>query len=300
MSQNLRFVIVPKVAHPWFEEVFKGARAEAESLSQAAGCHIAIEYAPPSVCDIDEQNQLLHELCKSEPDGIAVDPVDAIGNLTAIHHIRAQHIPVVLFDSPSPDPRITSIGNDFDQQGVLAAERLASLIGYEGKVAIMKGFPTAPNHKARYEAQWRVLSEHPLIRIVNGGTDNDDIATARREALAVLEAHPDLNGYLCCDASGPIGIAEAVKQSGRIGTVMVVGMDGIAPIVQAIKDGILESSSATIPTMQGAMCTLMLWRATLGLTLPQRVDTGIDLITRDNVDAFLTDTRAGTTSPSTH
>lgn len=292
MTQKLRFVLVPKVAHPWFEEVYKGARAEAENLSHNAHCHITIDYQPPPLCDIDEQNELLHEICKSEPDGIAVDPVDAIGNLTAIHHIRAQNIPVVLFDSPSPDPRITSIGNDFARQGVLAAERLASLIGYEGKVAIMKGFPTAPNHKARYEAQLQVLSEHAFIHVVDGGTDNDDIETARLEAEAVLQAHPDLKGYLCCDASGPIGIAEAVKQAGRIGKVQVVGMDGITPILRAIKDGILESSSATIPTMQGALCTLMLWRASLGLPLPQTVDTGIDLITRDNVDAFLSKAEA--------
>ena len=41
------------------------------------------------------------------------------------------------------------------------------------------------------------------------------------------------------------------------------------------------------PTLQGSMCVLMLWQATLGAALPQRIDTGIDVITRENVDAHL-------------
>jgi ribose transport system substrate-binding protein len=182
-----------------------------------------------------------------------------------------------------------SIGNDFAQQGIIAAERLVKLLGGAGKVAVMQGYPTAPNHKERYEAQMAVLRKHPRITVVDGGTDNDDIETARQQASAVLEAHPDLSGYLCCDASGPIGIATAIKKAGRAGKVKVVSMDGIKPILDAIKEGVIESSSATIPKMQGSMSVLMLWQASLGVKMPQAVDTGIDLITQDNVDIYLAD-----------
>jgi ribose transport system substrate-binding protein len=64
-------------------------------------------------------------------------------------------------------------------------------------------------------------------------------------------------------------------------------MDSIRPILEAVKEGILESSAATIPTMQGSMSILMLWQASLGVQIPQRIDTGIDLITPGNVDSFL-------------
>jgi ribose transport system substrate-binding protein len=289
MAKSLRFIIVPKVAHPWSDEVHKGARAEADSLGRELGIEVIVDYVPPSICDVAEQNTVLDRVAKGRPDGIAVDPVDAVGHMTTIDRIRTQGTPVVLFDSPSPDPGITSVGNDFARQGVIAAERLVSLIGHAGKVAVMQGYPTAPNHKARYEAQLAVLSRHPDITVVDGGVDNDDIETARRQALAVLAAHPDLQGYLCCDASGPIGIATAVKEAGRVGRVKVVGMDGIRPILEAIKDGVIESSAATIPRMQGAMAVLMLWQATLGLRTPQAIDTGIDVITQENVDRYLAD-----------
>lgn len=286
MKKVLRFIIVPKVAHPWSDEVNKGAQAQAGILSREVGVEIVVDYMPPTICDVVEQNAILEKIAKLQPDGIAVDPVDAIGHMKAINRIRDQGIPVVLFDSLSPDPGITSIGNDFAQQGIIAAERLVKLIGYAGKVAVMQGYPTAPNHKARYEAQMAVLRKYPDISIVDGGIDNDDIETARQQALNVLESYPDLKGYLCCDASGPIGIATAIKQAGKAGEVKVVSMDGIKPILEAIKEGVIESSSATIPKMQGSMSILMLWQASLGVQMPQAIDTGIDVITQENVDRY--------------
>lgn len=290
MANALRFIIVPKVSHPWFDEVNKGAQAQAKILSRELGVEIVVHYMPPSVADVVEQNAILEQAAKSRPSGIAVDPVDAVGHMTALNRIRDQGIPVVLFDSPSPDNSITSVGNNFTQQGIIAAERLVKLIGCAGKVAVMQGYPTAPNHKERYEAQLAVLGKHSGITVVDGGIDNDDIETARQQASAVLELHPDLSGYLCCDASGPIGIASAIKMAGKAGKVKVVGMDGIKPILDAIKEGVIDSSSATIPKMQGSMSVLMLWQASLGVQMPQAIDTGIDVITQENVDSYLAGT----------
>ncbi len=289
MAIAFRFIIVPKVAHPWFDEVNKGAQAQAKILSREIGVEIVVDYMPPSFADVVEQSAILEKAARSRPSGIAVDPVDTVGHMTAINRIREQGIPVVLFDSPSPDGSITSVGNNFAQQGIIASERLVKLIGYTGKVAVMQGYPTAPNHKERYEAQIAVLGRYPSITIVDGGKDNDDIATARQQASAVLESHPDLSGYLCCDASGPIGIATAIKKAGKTGKVKVVGIDGIKPILDAIKEGVIESSSATIPKMQGSMSVLILWQASLGVQMPRSIDTGIDVITQENVHTYLAD-----------
>ena len=287
MAKPLRFAIVPKIAHPWFDEVHEGARSQAALLSRELGIDISIDYLPPPLADAGEQNNILEKLAESHPSGVAIDPVVAPSHLKAIAHLRNRGIPVVLFDSPSPDASLPSIGNDFSEQGRIAAERLVQLIGAKGKIAVMQGYPTAPNHKARYDAQLTVLKKYPDIRIVDGGTDNDDIDVAKQQALAVLEKHPDLTGYLCCDASAPIGIATALKQTGKAGKVKVVGMDGIRPILEAIRDGILDSSSATKPRMQGSMAILMLWESALGIQTPQAIDTGIDVITKDNVDFYL-------------
>lgn len=291
MAKSFRFIIVPKVSHPWYDEVKQGAQTQADVLSRELGTSVTIEFLPPAAADTSAQAAILEQAAASAPSGIALDPVDVVEHLAVISRIQATGIPVVLFDAPSPAPDLTSVGNNFAEQGFIAAERLVKLIGSAGKVAVMRGVPTAPNHQERYHAQVQVLKQHPQITIVDGGTDHDDIETARQQAAAVLTAHPDLKGYLCCDASSPIGIAAAIKQSGRAGSVKVVGMDGIRPILEAIKEGLIESSSATIPRMQGSMAILMLWQATQGLKLPRSIDTGIDLITQENVDRHLADAK---------
>lgn len=283
-----RFVIIPKVAHPWFEEVRRGALAQAQLLHEKLGVDISVEYLPPAKADTALQDSLLAEVAASSPSGILVDPVDVITKMPALAAVRESGAPLVVFDSPSPDPSFTSVGNDFSEQGRIAARRLVDLIGGTGEVAVMQGFPTAPNHRQRFDAQVAVLREHPGVTVVDGGVDNDSIEQAKAEAAAVLAARPGLRGYLCCDASGPVGIAEALREAGRVGQVTAVGMDGIEPILLAIKDGVLDSSAATIPDMQGSMALLMLWEAAEGMRIPRNVDTGIDLITAANVDDFLT------------
>jgi ribose transport system substrate-binding protein len=179
MPKSLRFVIVPKVAHPWFDEVNKGAQTQAQVLSRELSAEIVVDYVPPSTCDIAEQNAVLKTAALGRPTGIAVDPVDAVCHMDAIHCIRDQGIPLLLFDSPSPAAGITSVGNNFSQQGIIASERLANLIGYTGKVAVMQGYPAAPNHKQRYDAQLEILRKYPILQSLRGART---MTTLRRPA----------------------------------------------------------------------------------------------------------------------
>jgi ribose transport system substrate-binding protein len=287
METRFRFVIVPKVSHPWFDEVVKGARDQAHFLQQRLGADVVVDYRPPGSASVAEQNTVLEGTLSTRPDGIALDPVDAVANIRAVERIRSAGIPLLLFDAPSGESRIPSVGNDFARQGAMAAEHLAGLLAGRGKVALMRGVPSAPNHDERYRAQLSVLKRYPGIVVIDGGADNDDIETAQRQAAAVLASNPDLSGYLCCDAAGPIGIAAAVRQARRVGTLKVVGMDGIRPILEAIREGVIQASSSTRPRMQGSMAILMLWQAALGNPIPNAIDTGIDVVTPENVAAFL-------------
>ena len=288
-AKDYRFVIVPKVVHPWFDEVNIGAMEQAAKMEQALGGKVTIDYMAPTVADVTEQNRILEQAAVTRPDGIAVDPLDAVGNKQVMDEIRNRGIPLIVFDSPSPPGSgITSVGNNFTEQGEIAAERLVELLGGKGKVAIMQGFPTAPNHLERFEAQKAVLAKYPGIEFVDGGISNDDIQTAQQQAAAVMAATPDLAGYLMCDAAAPIGIATAVKEAGKQGQVTVVGMDNLSDICVAVKEGVIESTASTIPRMQGAMSVLMMWQASIGGETPQTVDTGILIVTPANADEFIT------------
>lgn len=286
-KEALTFVIVPKVVHPWFDEVNKGAQLQAAALSEQLGVEVIIDYRAPQTADVAEQNTVLEQAAATMPDGIALDPLDYEGNKAVIEEIEKQGIPVVLFDAPSPQGSgLTSVGNDFAEQATIAADKLAELIGGTGKVAVMQGVPTAPNHAERYQAHLDALAKYPGITVVDGGIDNDSVEEAQSQAAAVLAANPDLKGYLNCDACAT-GIAAAVEEAGKKGQVTIVSMDNLIEILEYVKSGTITATSSTIPQMQGSMAVLMMWQKSIGMEIPAVVDTGIAYIDSTNIDKWI-------------
>lgn len=286
-GEDLTFVIVPKCVHPWFDEVNKGAKLQAEALSKQLGVKVTIEYRAPETADVAEQNTVLEQAAVTKPAGIAVDPLDYEGNKAVIEEIERQGIPVVLFDAPAPEGSdLTSVGNDFAEQARIAADKLAELIGFSGKVAVMQGVPTAPNHAERYQAHLDALAKYPDIEVIDGGIDNDSVEEAQAQAAAVLAANPDLKGYLNSDACAT-GIAAAVEEAGKKGKVTIVSMDNLIEILEYVKSGTITATSSTIPQMQGSMAVLMLWQKSIGMEIPKVVDTGIAYIDSSNVDEWI-------------
>lgn len=286
-GEDLTFVIVPKTVHAWFDEVNKGAQLQADALSEQLGVEVKIDYRAPSKSDVAEQNSVMEQAAATKPDGIALDPVDYDGSKAVIEEIQAQGIPVVLFDAPSPEGSgLTSVGNDFAEQAAIAADKLAELIGEQGKVAVMQGFPSAPNHAERYQAHLDALKKYPNIEVIDGGIDNDNVEEAQSQAAAVLAANPDLKGYLNCDACGS-GVAAAIEEAGKAGDVTFVAMDNLIEILDYVKTGTISATSSTIPQMQGSMAVLMMWQQSIGVEIPQKVDTGIAYIDETNIDEWL-------------
>lgn len=286
-AKDFRFVIVPKVVHPWFDEVNKGAKEEADLLGKQLGVKIVVDYIAPTTADVTEQNSILERVATTKPDGITVDPLDASGNRQVFIEIMRRGIKLMTFDSPPPpDLGIGGVGNNFTQQANIADEMLLKLVGYKGEIAVMQGFPTAPNHKERYEAHLAYLKKYPNVKIIDGGIDNDSINTAQQQAAAVLASHPNLVGYLNCDATS-VGIAAAIREAGKVGKVRAVLMDSLHDEVMMVKEGIIDGLSATKPREQGALAVLMLYQAAIGGRTPFWVDTGIDVITKANVDEWL-------------
>src|SRR4051812_44392601 len=79
-KDSYRFVIVPKVVHPWFDKVNNGAQAAAAALKAQTGASIEIVYSAPQTADVVQQNQILDSALATHPDGLAVDLLDPSGN----------------------------------------------------------------------------------------------------------------------------------------------------------------------------------------------------------------------------
>lgn len=168
----------------------------------------------------------------------------------------------------------------------IAVDMLVEKMGTKGKVAVMQGAPTAPNHAERYQAHLDALAKYPDIQVIDGGIDNDNVETAQSQAAAVLAANPDLTGYLNCDACGS-GVAAAIEEKGMQDKVTFVAMDNLIEILDYVKTGTITATSSTLPQEQGMYAVLMAYQAAQGMPLPANVDTGIGRITADNIDEWI-------------
>lgn len=286
-GEELNFVIIPKCVHEWFEAVNYGALEEAEALSETYGIKINIDYRAPGAAEITQQNSVLEQVAATKPDGIAIDPIDYEGSKQIIDEIQAQGIPVILFDAAVEGSGLTAVGNDFAEQAEMEAEKLAELLDGKGQVALMHGVTTSPNHCERYDTFKEVLANYPDIEVIDGGVSQDNIETAQQQAAATIAANPDLAGYLCVDASGPIGIAAAIEEAGKQEQITFVGAENLLQILEYIKNGTIACSYSTKPQMQGSLCVLTLLQASMGQEMPQFVDTGILYIDSENVDEWI-------------
>ncbi|MDR1256625.1 MAG: substrate-binding domain-containing protein [Spirochaetaceae bacterium] len=289
---DLRIVIVPKVVHPWFDDFATYARLEAAELGAQTGRNITIDYRAPTTADVAEQNSIIQQAAATRPAGIAIDLLDYNGTAAVIEEVRRQGIPVVFFDAEAPDDSgIPQVGSPSEDQARIAAEYLAKVIGYRGKVAVMRGVPTAPNHEARYSYYFEYFKRYPDITVIQGGVDNDDIQTAQQQAAGIIAQNPDLAGYIGSNAAYPIGVGNAVREAGKVGQIHVVGLEGMAETLDLIKSGVIDGSSSAPTVIQAAQVVLLIWQQSMGNRVPLKVNTGIDLITKENVDDAIAEAR---------
>ena len=286
-KDHYRFVIVPKAVAPWFDSVNAGAEQAARMIEAQSGAEVEIVYSAPQESQVAIQNQILEQAIATRPDGIAVDPLDANANRAILQEALDQGIKVVIFDSPAPEGlEVSSVGNDFCEQAQIASRRLVELLGEEGQVAIMMGTPTAPNHAIRVRCHQAVFSEYPDIEVVATGINNDSIVQAQNQAATIMQAHPDLDGWVVSEASGPIGIGQALKEGGKVGEVQLVGLERLPEMLQLVDEGVADSTVANRPEAQGYWTVQALWQQVLNVAAPDYMDTGVDLITRDNLGDF--------------
>jgi ribose transport system substrate-binding protein len=284
LKDEYRFVMIPILAQAWFDIVYEASVRAADTLGPALGTKITIDYQAAQEADIVAQNELLERAIATQPDGIAIDPIDIESQLPIIKEAQERGIPVVMYAAIAPEGELIShIGNDFYEQGMAAANAILERIDYSGKVAIIHGVPTNTPHADRFRAYEDRFGEFPDVEIVATAFDYDDIEIAQREAAAILSAHPDLDAFAVCDAAGPVGVGYALKEAGRVGEVQYVGIDDLPQLQELMREGVLDLSVATKPNNIGEWATISLMMSNLGIDPVIWYDTKYGLLTPDMV-----------------
>lgn len=265
----------------------------------AKDLNVQVRIAGPTTIDLPALIAALDQVCAQRPAGVSVVGWDPSLSASVDQCIELG-VPVVADDGDLPNSkRLTFIGTDWTNIGIAQAKAMVEALPDGGKIATLSipaGYimQLAIHGFADYLAQFGDKYE-----IVANEDDMGSAQTAAQVTAALLAAHPDLKGIAGFDSESGAGIVTALNEAGLAGKIAVTAMEQTPEFMKTIKDG----SVAAIIVQNRELFTYYAMRTlhdfnhngltTNGLTgwdgipVPVNIDTGVLVVTKDNVDLLL-------------
>jgi ribose transport system substrate-binding protein len=261
--------------------MYEGARAAASRLRIRAGVRSVAGNA-----DLAGEAAQVRALVAERPDCFVVNPITATNLVSALRGVTT---PIINVDSPI-DPAAaaqagvrvrTYIGTDDFAAGRMAGAQMASIL-HGGEVALVGGLVANVNSGIRLRGFERGILGSRL-RVVARVTADYDRTKAEVEAERIIRAHPHIAGFFAVNDLMALGIADAVRAEGRTADIRVIGVDGSAEALGAIRAGSMTASVSQYPYVMGQLAVEACAAAARGAAVPARVDAPIALVTQANV-----------------
>jgi ABC-type sugar transport system substrate-binding protein len=275
-------VVLKGLDNPFFLAMYAGVRAESAGL----GVRTPVRSVTGDT-DLAGERAQVRALVAQHQDCYVVNPITATNLIAALRGVPG---PIVNVDSPV-DPaaaqrahvRIRSyIGTNDVAAGRLAGTTMASLLRRGGDVALLAGLPSSANSGLRLHGFEQGIAGS-RVHVAERVTADYDRTKAEVAAGQILRRHPRIAGFFAVNDLMALGVAEAVRAADRAGRIKVIGLDGIADALDAVRDGSLAATVSQYPYVMGRMAVEACAAAAGGAQLPARVDAPIALISRANV-----------------
>lgn len=274
-------VIPMSFQHQFWQAVNTGAEMAAEEF----GVEITFE-GPEDETQIDKQIDILRAALDKNPDAIAIAAIDSQAAIPLLEEADEKGIPVIAFDTPvDSDIPVTTAATDNYGAASLAAEKMAELLNGKGKVAVISYSQTSQDAVNRRDGfVERIEQEYPDIEIVDIQYGDGDHLKSTDLAKAIMQAHPDLDGFFGTNEGSAIGILNAVKEMNKENDLVIIGFDSGQQQIDAIKEGIFAGSITQNPIGMGYETVKAAVQAIKGEELPETIDTGFYWYDKDNID----------------
>lgn len=240
-GEAVTVAFVPKLQGiPYFEAMNAGGQKAAEELG------IEWLYQGPTTADAAAQSEIVRAFIQQKVDVLVVAPNDPDSMAPLLQEAQDAGIRVATSDTDAPNSVRELFVNQTtpENHGRALAESLAGAMGGAGEFAIVSCSETASNLNSYIEEINKVMAaDFPGITLVDTVYAGEDQAKAASMATDLMNAHPDLTGIVgLCSAAAP-GVAQAVRDAGRIGEVFTVGGGTPTAMAPYLLDG---SSSASV------------------------------------------------------
>jgi ribose transport system substrate-binding protein len=283
-SGPIRVAVVPKaVGFSFWEDAHKGAECAASKLKnvKVSWDGVAAE------TDVSGQVDLLQNFLASGVNGLVYAATDAKTLANVTDQALQKGTPVMNIDSgTNPQPPSVPV---FATDNVAAARKVPDLIAQKlgkkgGKVAFIPFQAGTVTNDQRTQGFKEGLKKHPELKLVATQSSQSDVNTALRVTQDILTAHPDLNAIFAANEPGVIGAAQAVRQAGKTGKIVIVGWDAAPDEVKGVQSGAISALVVQNPFRMGYDAVNAIVKRIRNGQKSRGEDTGVTFVTKQNIN----------------
>ncbi len=281
-KNRLEIAVIPKgTTHGFWKAIHAGAIKAARELG------VKIYWnGPQKEDDRAQQITVVEDFINRGVDGIVLAPLDDRALIRPVRDAVERNIPVVVMDSGlQGDFHISYVATDNYKGGVLAAERMGELLKKEGNLILIRyqvGSASTTNREKGFVDT--IKNNFPRINLlIKDQYAGATTETAYQLVENLLNRFLDVQGLFCPNESSTFGALRALQESGRAGRIKFVGFDSSPKLVQGLEEGHIHGLVLQDPIKIGYMGVKQMVHHLQGKTIDKRIDTGVHLITPDNM-----------------
>jgi ribose transport system substrate-binding protein len=267
----------------------------------AAQFKVRSDFTGPQNYDPKAERDALDEAVQKKATGILLGVTDPAVLKDSIDKAVAAGVPVVTMDSDAPSSkRLFFIGTNNYQAGFTGGQRLAQEMKGKGNVVVFT-MPDQANLKERLRGYKEALDKTPGIKITRVVDIQGDPRIAFDTTTQIIGKERDkVDGFVCLEAQSGKEVA-GVLNSYHVTGKTVIAMDTDQETLDWIQKGVIAATIAQKPYTMAFVGFQMLdnlyhhkppsldrdWSKDSYAPIPGFVDTGSDLIDKNNVQDFI-------------
>ncbi|MBI3112741.1 MAG: substrate-binding domain-containing protein [Ignavibacteriales bacterium] len=284
-QSNLRIAVIPKgTTHVFWKSVEAGARRAGEEL----GVEIVWK-GPIKENDRAQQIAIVEQFVNEGVSGIVLAPLDHTALARPVAVAGQKKIPVVIFDSSlrgeAGKDFVSFVATDNKKGGSLGGEHLGKLLGGKGKVVLLRYMVGSASTMEREEGFLESIDKLKSVEVtVKNRFAGPTAGEAKTASMNIIDRLREADGVFCPNESSTFGMLLALRQNNLAGKVRFVGFDTSPPLVEALQKGEIDALVAQDPTRMGYEAVTTIVKQIRGAQSPPVIDTGVQLITRGNLN----------------
>jgi ribose transport system substrate-binding protein len=279
-------IIVKDTTSFFWQIVLAGARKAGKELNVTVP-----ELGAQSESDINGQISILENAVSGKPAAIVIAPTQFAALGKPIDE-AAKKVIIIGIDSAADSKAFTSfLTTDNVQAGRVAADGLAAAIEAkygkpEGDVALITSIPGVGSLDQRAKGfKEQLAAKYPGLKLVADKYADGMATTGLNIMTDLITANPKLRGVFASNLIMAQGAGQAIAENKLGDQIKLIGFDSDDKLVKLLSDGHIAALVVQDPFRMGFEGVKTALAASKGEKVPKDVDTGVNLITKENMNS---------------